>query len=62
MQYFDIADYKLKGYTDWDDDKTIKKYLKEVPDIKNKPKPEDNQNKNLYAPINCDDIEFLDDE
>lgn len=61
IQYFNIADYELKEYTAWDDDKTIKKYLKEVPDIKNKPKQED-KNKHLYAPIDCDDIEFLDDD
>lgn len=58
IQYFNIADYPLEGYTHWNDGKNIKKYLNQTPVKINKPLMETNQH---FGPVNCDDIEFLDD-
>lgn len=61
IQCYNISDYPLEDHTSWDDSKTIRKYLDEVPEIRNKPKQvQDKQH--LYQPINCDDIDFLDDD
>lgn len=61
IQYFNIADYELKGYTNWDDNKKIQEYLKQTPNI-NKSIIVNKKDKNIFKSINCDDIEFLDDD
>ncbi len=60
MQYFKFSDYRVKAHFDWNDDTAIKKALTMVPDIK-KQQEKYQQEKNFYGPINCDEIEFLDD-
>lgn len=58
IQDFNIADYDRDKFKKWDDEKFIKKALTEVPEKKKSAKKE---TKKFTGPINCDDIEFLDD-
>ena len=62
IQDFNVADYNLKGFNMWDNTEFIKEALLKSPEIKKKkngdPKPE---TKKFYGPIDCDDLEFLDD-
>jgi len=82
MQHFDISDYESKSskgsksskiskiFILWDDTKTIKKYLAQVPEIKNNNNPHNstskskqkNEVKKFFGPINLDDIDFIDDD
>lgn len=59
IQKFNIADYELEEHISWNDNEEIKKALQLVP-AKKKFIPKKEIKKHT-GPINCDDIEFLDD-
>lgn len=59
IQDFKVADYILEGYCQWDDKKFIEESLLKVPDAKEKQLAQ--KQEKIYGPIDCDNIEFLDD-
>jgi superfamily II DNA or RNA helicase len=60
IQQFNFSDYQLENYSSWDNVDAIKEALLTLPNDK-KQKKKFEQAKQLYGPINCDEIEFMDD-
>ena len=63
IQEFKITDYKSKGYTNWDDTAAIKEALLQIPANKkfNSKKSGKQEMQKFFGPVDCDQIEFLDD-
>ena len=63
IQEFKITDYKSKGYTNWDDTAAIKEALLQIPANKkfNCKKSGKQEMQKFFGPVDCDQIEFLDD-
>lgn len=56
---FYISDYKLQKYNDWDDIDNIRKAIFKTPEQKKNNSIQ--KTKQYFGPINCDELEFLDD-
>lgn len=67
IQEFYVADYKLDDWHDWDDYDFIKEALLKIPDknankTSNKTSKKIHENNKFTGPIDCDGLEFLDDD
>jgi superfamily II DNA or RNA helicase len=60
VQTFNASDYKQTNYMDWDDANAIKDALLKAPPTK-KNHSKKNTTQTYFGPIDCDQIEFLDD-
>jgi superfamily II DNA or RNA helicase len=61
IQDFYVSDYKQKNYFDWDDTDSIKEALLKQPAKSKKFVKSKSESKQFFGPVNCDELEFLDD-
>lgn len=62
IQKFQVSDYKIDGYNDWDDEEFIKECLTKTPEVKEENKKKRVSKKRTFVDtiINCDELDFLD--